>query len=205
LLGEQAHRLLRVGERDGAEVDLQRGVLELADRAEHAADDGLHLVGGADPGAARLDLAVERERAQPSHRLVVIAIVLRAAALAVAHGLIERAEIFLERRARNVAGEPRVLVTEHVEGDHHLTVAGMAGLTPGLAVKLEQRADRSDRDRHQRIALASRELEGFWRLRRRDVEFWARLLRGTWQRGDVLERMELAAVGGLLLRQQELD
>ena len=55
--------------------------------------------------------------------------------------------------------------------------AGMAGIAPGLAVELEQRADRADRDRHQRIASATGELERFGCLRRSDVEFGARRLR----------------------------
>ena len=108
--------------------------------ARGAGDDGFDLVGRADPGAARFDLAVEGERAQPAHRLVVVAIVLGGgAARPVADRLVERAEIFLERPARDLARKPRILVTEHVEGDHHLAVAGVAGVAPGLAVELDER------------------------------------------------------------------
>jgi len=54
-----AASILRVVDVDGAEIDLQRGVLEFADRPQHAGDDDLDLVGRADPGAAQFDLAVE--------------------------------------------------------------------------------------------------------------------------------------------------
>src|SRR5262245_62262613 len=132
-------------------------MLELADRSDHAADDGSDLLRRADPGAAGFDLPVERERAQSARRGVVVAIVLGGrAARPVADRLVERAEIFLERRAGDLAREAAVLVAEHVEGHHHLAVAGMAGRAPGVAVALDERADRADRDRHQRIALAAR-------------------------------------------------
>src|SRR5512132_2173089 len=109
-------------------------MLEFADDADHAADDRLDLVGGADPCAAGLDLAVEGERAQPPHRRVVVAIVLGGrAARPVADGFIERAEIFLEWRPRDLAREPRILVAEHMKRDHDLAVAGMAGVAPRLA------------------------------------------------------------------------
>jgi hypothetical protein len=96
-------------------------------------------------------------------------------------------------------------MTEHVERHHHLAVAGMAGLAPGFAIEIDQRPDRADRNRHQRIALAPGELERLRRLRRRDVEFGARTLRRSRQRGHVLEGMEAAAVIGILLREQEFD
>ena len=49
------------------------------------------------------------------------------------------------------------------------------------------------------------ELERLRRLRRCDVEFRPRLLGRPRQRGHVLEGVELAAVGGVLLRQQQID
>src|SRR5262249_44435530 len=54
--GEQPHRSLRLGEIECAEIDLQRGVLELAVGLLEAADDGLDLVRRTDPGAAGFDL-----------------------------------------------------------------------------------------------------------------------------------------------------
>src|SRR5215467_1999578 len=203
---EQAHGLLRRAEIERAEIDLQRGVLERADRFDDAADDGLDLVRRADPGAARGDLAVEGERAQPAHRFVVVAIILGGRApRPIADRLVERAEILLERRARNLAREPRILMTEHVERHHYLAVAGMARRAPRLAIELDERPDRTDRNRHQRIAFAAGELERLRRLGRRDVEFGARALRRPRQRGHALERMEAAAVSGILLREQQLD
>src|SRR6516225_3747020 len=113
---KQPHGLLRLAEIERAETDLQRGVLEPADRFDDAGDDGLDLVRRADPGAARGDLAVKGERAQPTHGFVVVAIILRRRASGpIPHRLVERAEIFLERRARDLAREPRVLMAEHVE------------------------------------------------------------------------------------------
>src|SRR5215470_18327944 len=203
---EQAHGLLRLAEIERAEIDLQRGVLESADRFDDAGDDGLDLFRRADPRSARGDLAVERERAQPAHRFVVVAVILRGRApCPIAHRLVERAEIFLEWRARDLAREPRILMTEHMERHHHLAVTGMAGLAPGFAIEIDQRPDRADWNRHQRIALAAGELERLRRLRRRDVEFGARALRRSRQRGHALEGMEVAAVSGVLLRQQEFD
>src|SRR5262249_19147230 len=123
----------------------------------------------------------------------------------IAHRLVERAEIFLERRARGLTREPRVLMAEHVERHHDLAVAGVAGRAPGFAIELDERPDRADRDRHQRLALAPGELERLRRLRRRDVEFGTRALRRSRQRGHVLEGMEAAAVTDILLRQEEFD
>ena len=125
--------------------------------------------------------------------------------LPVADPFVEGAEILLERRPGDLARETRILVTEHVERHHHLAVAGVAGVAPGLAVALDQGADRTDRDRHQRIALAAGELEGLRGLGGGDIELGARRLRRPRQRGDVLEGMELAAMGGMLPGQQELD
>ena len=50
---EQPHGFLRFARVDGAEIDLQRGMLEFADGCDHAADDRRDLRGRADPGAAR--------------------------------------------------------------------------------------------------------------------------------------------------------
>src|SRR5580658_92978 len=55
------------------------------------------------------------------------------------------------------------------------------------------------------MAGAAGKLERILRARRGDIKFRPRLLRRPWQRGDVLERMEPAAVGDVFLRQQELD
>src|SRR5262245_37073927 len=129
---KQPHGLLRLVEIERAEIDLQRGVLEPADRFDHAGDDGPDLFRRANPGAARGDLAVKGERAQPAHRFVVVAVVLRRrAAGPIAHRLIERAEIFLERRARDLAREPRILIGDNVERHLKLAVTGVAGGTPG--------------------------------------------------------------------------
>jgi hypothetical protein len=119
--------------------------------------------------------------------------------------LVERAEILLERRSGDLARAPRIFVAKHVKRDHHLAVAGMAGLAPRLAVKIDERPDRADRDRHQRIAFAAGELEGFRRLRGGDIEFWARSLRRPRQRGHLLEGMEAPVVRGIFLCQQQLD
>ncbi len=203
---EQPQRLHRLAGVDVAEIDLQRGLLERTDRGGHAADGRHDLRGRADPGAAGFDLAVEGEGAQAPRRGVVVAIVLRGRApFPVAHRLVECAEILLERRAGYLAGALGVLVTEHVEGDHHLAVAGMAGIAPGLAVARDQRGDGTDGDRHQRVALLAGELERFRRLRRCDVELGARCLRRTRQRGHAVEGMEGAAVARILLREQEVD
>src|SRR5580704_430870 len=59
VFGEQAHRFLRCGEIERAEIDLQRGVLEFADGAFETADDGFDLVRRADPGAAGFDLVFQ--------------------------------------------------------------------------------------------------------------------------------------------------
>src|SRR5262249_30264039 len=59
---KQPHGLLRLADIERAEIDLQRGVLEPADRFDHAGDDGPDLFRRADPGAAGGDLAVEGER-----------------------------------------------------------------------------------------------------------------------------------------------
>src|SRR6516225_9590995 len=108
---KQPHGLLRRAEIERAEIDLQRGVLEPADRFDDAGDDGLDLLRRADPRSARGDLAVERERAQPAHRFVVVAVILRPRApCPIAHRLVERAEIFLEWRARDLAREPSILL-----------------------------------------------------------------------------------------------
>ena len=110
-------------------------MLELADRFHHARDHRLDLVGRANPGAARCDLAVERERTQPAHRGVVVAVILRGgAARPIADRLGERAKIFLERRPRHRAGAARILVAEHVERDHHLAVAAVSDIAPGVAI-----------------------------------------------------------------------
>src|SRR5262249_22485280 len=107
---KQPHGLLRRAEIERAEIDLQRGVLEPADRFDHAGDDGPDFFRRADPGAARGDLAVKGERAQPAHRFVVVAIILgRRASRPVAHRLVERAEIFLERRRGAPPPAPRSL------------------------------------------------------------------------------------------------
>src|SRR5207302_10226058 len=120
-------------------IDLQRGVLESPDRLDDAGDDGLDLFRRADPRSARGDLSVERERAQPAHRFVVVAIILRGGApRPIADRLVERAEIFLERRARELAREPRILIAEHVERHLHLAVAGTARPAPGLAIDSSQ-------------------------------------------------------------------
>jgi hypothetical protein len=50
-------------------------------------------------------------------------------------------------------------MAEHVERHHHLAVARMAGRAPGFAIELNERPDRADRNRHQRIAFAPGELE----------------------------------------------
>src|SRR4029077_918613 len=77
VLGKQTHRFLRLGEIERAEIDLQRGVLEFAHGVFEAADDGLDLVGGADPGAAAFDLAFERGILHPADRHVVAFVILR--------------------------------------------------------------------------------------------------------------------------------
>src|SRR5262249_43720874 len=117
---EQAHGLLRLAEIERAEIDLQRGVVERADRFDDAGDDGLDLVRRADPGAARGDLAVEGERAQPAHRFVVVAIILGGrASCPIAPRLVERAEIFLERRARDLARPPGLPLAEPLAPPPH--------------------------------------------------------------------------------------
>ena len=52
----------------------------------------------------------------------------------VAHPFIECAEIFLEGTARDLAREAGILVTEHMEGDHHFAFAGMARIPPRLPI-----------------------------------------------------------------------
>src|SRR2546429_5796461 len=113
---KQPHGLLRLVEIERAEIDLQRGVLESPDRFDDAGDDGLDLVRRADPRSARGDLAVERKRAQPAHRFVVVAVILRRGApCPIADRLVERAEIFLERRARALPRGPRLLMPDTLE------------------------------------------------------------------------------------------
>src|SRR5262249_14946017 len=93
---------------------------ERADQFEAAGDDGLVLSRRADPGAARGDLAVEGERAQPAHRFVVVAIILGGrASCPIAHRLVERAEIFLERRARDLARPPGLPLAEPLAPPPH--------------------------------------------------------------------------------------
>src|SRR5260221_11512499 len=105
---KQPHGLLCLVEIERAEIDLQRGVLESPDRFDDAGDYGLDLFRRADPRSARGDLAVERERAQPAHRFVVVAIILRRGApCPIADPLVERAEIFLVRRATDPPRYPR--------------------------------------------------------------------------------------------------
>src|SRR5262249_58284111 len=105
-----------------------------ADRFDDAGDDGLDLFRRADPRSARGDLAVERERAQAAHRFVVVAVILRGRPpCPIAHRLVERAEIFLEWRARDLAREPRILLTEHMERPPHLPLPRIARPPPGLA------------------------------------------------------------------------
>src|SRR5260370_39381518 len=107
---KQPHGLLCLVEIERAAIDLRRGVLESPDRFDDAGDYGLDLFRRADPRSARGDLAVERERAQPAHRFVVVAIILRRGApCPIADRLVERAEIFLERRAPALAREARIL------------------------------------------------------------------------------------------------
>src|SRR5580704_4075411 len=205
-LGEQPHRLLRFGEIERAEIDLQRGVLEFAHGVFETADDGLDLVGRADPGATRLDLALQRRILHAADRNVVAFVVLGRRALGpFAGGLIERDKIILELAARDLARELCVRVAEHMERDHHFAVAGMAGVAPGLAVDRDQILQRADRNRHQRVAGAAGELERIRRARRGDVKFRPRLLRRSRQRGDVFEVMKLAAVRDVFLRQQQFD
>src|SRR5271154_1260669 len=118
-LGEQPHRFLRFGEIEGAEIDLQRGVLEFADDTFEAADGGFDLVGRADPGAAGFDLGFQRKVLHPADRDVVALVVLRRRALGpFAGGFEQRGEIILELPTWDFAGKLCVLVAEHVERDH---------------------------------------------------------------------------------------
>src|SRR6266513_3809317 len=92
-----AASIFALRERSMPKLICREACSNLADRFHHARDHRLDLVGRANPGAARCDLAVERERTQPAHRGVVVAVILRGgAARPIADRLGERAKIFLE-------------------------------------------------------------------------------------------------------------
>jgi len=116
-------------------------------------------------------------------------------------------QIRIEQRSGEGAGSLALAIAEQVEGDHHLTFAGMAGCLPGAAIGGEQRPHLfgDKRDRHYRVAHAPGELERLRRVQRGEVEFGARLLRRPRQRGGVLDRVKAAAMGDVLPAQQQID
>ena len=75
-LAEQPDRALGVLQRDGVEIDLQRGVLEAADHLIIGLDLLDQLVRRADPGGALLDLGFARFLVEHVDDLVVALVVL---------------------------------------------------------------------------------------------------------------------------------
>jgi hypothetical protein len=103
LFGKQAHRGERCVQRNGVEIDLQRGVLVGAELVFRAADLGNDLVGRADPRSARGNLVRGARLAELGDDLVVTGIVLRSAAIEpVGGGLDQRAEIGVDERAGGI-------------------------------------------------------------------------------------------------------
>src|SRR5262249_23743510 len=131
----QAHGGLCVTDVQGAEIDLQRRMLELTKVCDDARNDRPDFARRAYPCTTRFDLAVEREGRKLAHGALVTPVVLGGGARnPIAHPFIECPEIFFERSARDVARETGVLVAEHMKGDHHFAVAGMARAAPCLAI-----------------------------------------------------------------------
>src|SRR5581483_1851810 len=107
-----------------------------------------------DPGIGAFDLAFEREAFHARDRLVVAFIIFGLGALRpLTGGFQQSLEIEIESAAWNFTRAFCIFVAEHVKRDHHLAVAGMAGLVPSLPVAIDQRPDRADRDRHQAVTL----------------------------------------------------
>src|SRR5262249_3562850 len=121
---EETHGVRSVIVADGVEIHLQRRALEAADLA-------VVLVGllddvgrRADPRSTRGALALEGLAAQPLDDLVVAGIIRRGPAGGpIGSRLQERAEIPVERLARDRGGLFAALVAEHVEGQHDAAFA----------------------------------------------------------------------------------
>src|SRR5690606_35709207 len=96
------------------------------------------------------------------------------------------------------------LGAEHVEADHDLAVARVAGLAPGLAVEATDlgHVRARQRDGHQAMAETTGVFERLRARRGRDPERRPRRLGRPRQRGDVLEAAELALAGDVLLLEE---
>ena len=199
---------MRFGERHHVEIDLQRGVLEVAELLAGARDRGGDLLRRADPGGTARNLVGGGRCPQFGDHLVVAGIIHRGAAVEPIRGCVDQGtQIGVEQRAGDGTGALPVLVTEHMEGEHHLALPRVDGILPGAAVGGEQRAHHrsGERDRHDRMAHTAGKGERVGGALRGDVEFRARLLSRARQRGRVFDRVKTAAMGDVLSRQQELD
>ena len=114
------------------------------------ADDRLDLVRSSDPSAARFDLALEGERAQPPHRSCRSRDSPSSGARGpVAGGFVEGAEILLERtraRCRARVARPRGRTCGTRPSPRHRRDGRPRAKLAGNA---RERPDRPDRDRHQ--------------------------------------------------------
>src|SRR6516225_9165088 len=145
-------------------------MLEFAEARVDPPDDAPDLAWRSDPRAAGFDLAVERKGGELAHRLFIVGIILRSRSpYPVCNGVIERAKVLLERRARDLARAPRVAMTEHVKGDHHFAVPRVSGLPPCIAVAFKQWGEGPDWDGHQRVPRSAGKVERLRRLGSRDV------------------------------------
>ena len=129
LAGEQRHRRLGLGVADHPEIHLQRGRFEAVDLAIVGGDRLADIVRRADPGRAFLHLRLERLLGDDLDRLLVVRVVARGhAGHPVRGGVDDRSQILVERLARDRGGLLAGLRAIHVERQHHLAAAGMAGL-----------------------------------------------------------------------------
>src|SRR5215472_3476491 len=127
LLGEEPHRCERIVERNHIEIDLQRGVLVNAEFFLRAADLVDDLFRRADPRSARADLILGARLLEFGDYLSVAGIIPGAAAVEpIGGGLDQRMKIVVDERASKCPGTLAVGIAEHVEGQHHLALAGVA-------------------------------------------------------------------------------